>query len=886
MIWIYLKPSATEDVRLSAAISSGGRRYPVAARILLIGFLLCLAPGIRTALAETNTQTTAVTPLSSKEAQELLNVLNDPKQRENFTHDLSLMARGVQATVPVAATSAPAAKTAAPKQAVANAANTVVLHNDLSSGFSSIKSNAAAYLENFLALFKDLKTVGTWFRSEINNPQTRNLLIGAFTRAFIIVGAALLAEWGISLALRKPLHRITDRAVAHEDMSGGKRQPHNSRSTTNKNADLSDVQIAQAAATSGTSDTGAPAEEIQTLETRADDQRRQIETLRFLARIPYTLMHLCLKLVPLGVFLGIAFACSAIATNTSEAATVTETLALAYAAARGLFIFLETIFAPRSPAIRLLPVEDSTAWMLTRWWNILVAGPSIVVCLSVLGGEFDLSDRGTAAMIRAVVLVEHILIAIFIWRLRPIVARALEPKRKAAKSAFWSFMLALAHVWWIPALFLDGALWVVWAVHLRGGYDWILRTTALTIVVIAASRLLAVLAYGAQDRLFRLSPDLVKRRPDLQKRADVYYPFVRGALTAIITFVSFLALTEAWGLNTFQFFFSNRLGSRLLGAAVTVAVAVTVAAAIWEIINAMLNNQLERYSQSAQETRATRLKTVLPIIRTVLRAAIIIIVTVTSLSQIGINVTPLLTGAGIMGAALAFGSQSLVKDFITGFFMLVEDAIQVGDWVTTGGVAGTVEHLSIRTVRVRAINGDLHIIPFSSVTSIANTGRDFNQIIVKQTVDLTEDVSRVVKIMSDAVDQMRKEDAFKGIIYSGYNDLGVDSTDGNGSVIIGSIRTAAMMKWKVQREFYKRIAHPMADQGIKFYTPTSYTASAPGTALNIAGKLSAPPGAPANEDVPASGKPVAEETHPAHADGKTGGKDAAGTGPGDGHNGE
>ncbi len=865
-----LKPSARNDAGLSVRRSFEWLRGSG----FVLAILLFLLPyGAKAAQADpiVSPQTTGAQALSPKEAQELLNVLNDPKQRDAFTHDLSLMTRGIQATAPGPQTGITKKGTTAP--------NAVVLHNDLSSGFSSIKTEIAGYLENFLALFKDLKTVGTWFQNEINNPQTRGVLIGAFTRAFMIVGVALLIEWGTALMIQKPLRRVTDRAIAREERIGASEPVQNGKVEPDTDEAVSDDQVAQAAAASG-----APQEEVQTLETRADDQRRQIETLRFLARVPYALMHLGLKLLPVGAFLGIAFAGSAVATNTTESATVTETLALAYAAARALFIFLETAIAPRSPAIRLMPAGDSTAWMLTRWWNILVAGPSIVVCLSVLGGEFDLSDRGTEAMIRAVVLVEHILIAIFIWRLRPVVARTIEPKRKASKSAFWSFMLALARVWWVPALFLDAALWVVWAVHLRGGYDWILRTTAMTIVIIAASRLLAVLAYGAQDRLFRLNPEEVKRRPDLQKRADVYYPFVRGALTIFITFVSFLALTEAWGISSVQFFFSNRLGSRLLGAAVTVVIALTIAAAIWEVVNAMLNRQLERYAQTAQETRATRLKTVLPIIRTVLRAAIIVIVTVTSLSQIGINVTPLLTGAGIMGAALAFGSQSLVKDFITGFFMLVEDAIQVGDWVTTGGVAGFVEHLSIRTVRVRAINGDLHIIPFSSVTSIANTGRDFNQIIIRQTVDLSEDVSRVVKIMSDVVDQMRKEETFRGIIYSGYNDLGVDNTDGNGAVIIGSIRTAAMMKWKVQREFYKRIAHPMAKAGVLFFTPTSYTASAPGTALNITGEMSALPGStPANEDKPAADRTTATQTGTVQADNKANDGKVTSEAPGDGH---
>ncbi|AQS84223.1 MAG: mechanosensitive ion channel domain-containing protein [Acetobacter aceti] len=801
---------------------------------------LLLFPAMHNALAA-DTGAAAVTAssgntaaLSPQEAQQLLNVLNDPKQRDSFTHTLSLMAKGISSTSATAKAAAPAE----PANAVVSP-NAVVLHTDLISSVSSLKLTLRSYLDNFLGLFSDLKTVGKWFDAEISNPQTRAVLLGTFWRAGLVIVVAMLIEWGASLALHKPLQAVTRRAESREQRENDSAvSPQDEPDSdialeeTDQNADIKAAALAKA--------NGDHKEEINTLKTRADDQRRQIETLKFLSRVPYALGHFGLKLLPVLLFLGVAMAGSSLATDTQQAETVTETLAEAYAVARFLFVLLESALAPRSPMIRLAPVSDSTAHMLTRWWNFLVAAPSLVVCLSVVGGEFDLSERGTEAMIRAVILIEHIMIAIFIWRLRPIVARTVAPKRAKVKSGFWSFILTLVQFWWIPALFLDAALWLVWAAHLRGGYDWILRTIFLTVLIVAVTRLLAVLAYGWQDRLFRIDPAVIQKHPEVQERADRYYPFVRGALTALIVFIGFIGLTESWGLASVHFFFSSPLGSRLLSAVITLTVALSVAAATWEVVNALLSRQLEKFSKTGQGMRATRLKTVLPIIRTVMLALIIIIVLVTSLSQIGINVAPLLTGAGIMGAAVAFGSQSLVKDFITGFFMLVEDAIQVGDWVTAAGVEGSVEHLSIRTVRVRAFNGDLHIIPFSSVTSIANTGRDFNQLVIYQNVDLSEDISRVVKIMADTVAEMRQEDAFKTIIYSDYNDLGVNKSDSNGAITIGTIRTAAMMKWKVQREFYKRIANRMAAANIKFYTPTSYTASAPGTSLSISGELHAP----------------------------------------------
>jgi len=196
-------------------------------------------------------------------------------------------------------------------------------------------------------------------------------------------------------------------------------------------------------------------------------------------------------------------------------------------------------------------------------------------------------------------------------------------------------------------------------------------------------------------------------------------------------------------------------------------------------------------------------------------------------------VAPLLTGAGIMGAAIAFGAQSLVKDFITGFFMLAENAIQVGDWVTASGISGTVEHLSIRTLRLRSVNGDLHIIPFSEVSSIANTSRDYNLVVTNFMIDLSEDPQRVATILHEELEKLRKTTQFGHLILSEFSFLGVEQADGNGASFLGAFRTTPGSKWKVYRAYYSRLAVRMNSEGIKFPAPSN---------INLLGNM---PGAPA-----------------------------------------
>lgn len=772
--------------------------------------LCCLALMLASPTAHAQTAAPAAGTMTQQDAKQLLTILNDPQKREEFSKTLSLMAKGLPAA-----------------QAATGGGSKPVITDDVHTELHGLTSTAQGYVSNFTSLFKDLEFVGEWFRDVMRDQTLRKTLIEAFSSAFLVLAVAIVAERATSIALRKPLRKVTSMAEARQARQA----------------------VAQSMSAKGE----------DTTQTRETDQRRGDEVLRYLSRVPYNLMHFLLKLVPVGVCMLLGYMGAEFLPGTEQSRTVTLTLTNAYVIARGLYLVVETLLVQHSPAIRLIPASDSTARVLTRWWNVLVAAPSIVICLSTLGGEFDLAQRGVDAMLRAVVLIQHLIVAAFLWRIRRIVGDALQPSSERKKNALWAFAGSLARLWWVPVMFLDLALWFVWAAHLKGGYQWLLHGSVLSFLCLVLSRVVALLLYGLQDRLFRVSPAMQEQYPDLQKRADFYYPFVRRITTGFILFGTAVGLAQSWSVPALSFLFTSALGLRLTSALLCLLVGLTIAVLAWEVVNGILNKQISRYSSSAQMSRASRLRTVLPIIRTVLLVVIIILVSVTTLSQIGINVTPLLTGAGILGVGLSFGSQSLVKDVITGFFMLAEDAIQVGDWVTTGGIAGTVEHLSIRTLRVRAFDGDLHIIPFSSVTSIANTAKDFNQIIVRQTLDLGEDTEKVAEIFKDTIRTMRQEEAFRSLIFSDYMDLGVDSSDQNGAVLLGIIKTAPMMKWKVQREFYRRTAQSMTQAGVKFYVNTSYSTTPPNLPMHLA--LDAMPPGPMD-----TGRPTEPSSAPAARD--------------------
>lgn len=274
--------------------------------LLLAGLAPGFAPLAHAADTTPASASSATGSLSKDDAQQLLNVLNDPKKREDFTHTLSLMAKGLPAAAPAAkpASSAPA-----------------VVDSDVNSELDNLTSSMQGYVQNFAGLFKDLGFVGSWFRSQISNPETRKTLLDAFSRAAIILLAALALERGTSLMLKKPLTAVTSHAEARE----------------RKQEASAAVESVQAATSTPDGDN---------TQTRADDQRRRNEVMRYLVRVPYNFLHFLLKLLPVVVALAIGYLGAEFLTTTSQARTVTITLTNAYVVARGLYLLLETGLAP------------------------------------------------------------------------------------------------------------------------------------------------------------------------------------------------------------------------------------------------------------------------------------------------------------------------------------------------------------------------------------------------------------------------------------------------------------------------------------------------------------------------------------------------------------
>jgi small-conductance mechanosensitive channel len=482
--------------------------------------------------------------------------------------------------------------------------------------------------------------------------------------------------------------------------------------------------------------------------------------------------------------------------------------------------------APDVPPLRLAPMSDEAAVAVIRWIAVLegiaVFGLAILNIALLLG----LDPSAQLALQKLVLLLDHVLLVVIVVRNRRAVAAHLRsPKNR--HGLFASVLSGLADVWHIVAVFLIMGMWLIWAADWHGGITRLVEFVATAVAVGIVTRLLSeglLIALrhalgvaepngGNDDRLsaFALTP---------KPRAARYYPVLRACISTIMTLIGIVVLLEFSGFSSVGWLLGNNLGWQICSAFVSILITLAVAVVAWEGANVAFERHLDHLSRQAQLARVTRIRTLLPMLRTALAVTILIIVALTTLSQIGVNIAPLLAGAGIIGVAIGFGSQKLVQDLITGLFLLLEDAMQVGDAVTLAGVSGVVENLSIRTIRLRAGDGSLHIIPFSSVTMVNNTNRGLGNAAVSVTVAAREDPDEVGEVLKAIVEEMRDDPKFKPMILSDLQLWGVDKVDGASAVLVGQIVCTDSGRWGVQREFNRRYKKRFAELGIEIPNPT------------------------------------------------------------------
>ncbi|MFA6279964.1 MAG: mechanosensitive ion channel domain-containing protein [Bdellovibrionales bacterium] len=519
-----------------------------------------------------------------------------------------------------------------------------------------------------------------------------------------------------------------------------------------------------------------------------------------------------ISLIPVVLFIAVAVFLIDAQDPTKLARYIVMTVVYALALLRLVRVLLRFFLAPHAISLRFLPITTEVALTVQSWitWlaSVMVTGfftaeiaKTVKVPMAAISGFTNLVALIVVAMTVAVIVRKRVAISAFI--------RGDLTATGARHSLTGGIRLWLARTWHVLAIFYLIVGYIVTMLGAGGGFTLLQKGTIGTLLFLLAMRF-----------AFYWIAKLKYRKANSSINAGLYRP-VMGVLLKIVTWALGMAgIAASWGVDV-PALVASPWGQRVLGSVFSITSMLLIVVLVYELLHAAIERKLNKRDAHGRAVQANaRARTILPMVKIAAVMVLAVIVGLVTLSELGINIAPLLAGAGILGVAIGFGSQTLVKDFLTGLSIILEDNLAVGDWVTIGGNRGVVENLSIRTVRLRDINGSLHIMPFSAISVITNESKIFSYAMMDVGVSYDSDLDRVMEVIRKTGDVLQVDPAFQSIILESIEVLGVEALGDSSIVIRSRIKTKAGKHAVVRRAFLLAIKKAFDAEKIEIPFPT------------------------------------------------------------------
>jgi moderate conductance mechanosensitive channel len=478
------------------------------------------------------------------------------------------------------------------------------------------------------------------------------------------------------------------------------------------------------------------------------------------------------------------------------------------------------LVAPMTPSLRLWRLQDETAAYLYVWLRRFIVIPvygyfalQVALLLGLPAAVYGLGLR-----LLGLVLVA-LMIGFVLQNRRAVTALLAGGGAPDTPARWWAIRQQLARIWHILAIIYLVAAYIVWAAQLPGGFAFLAKASAVSAVILLLARgVVGVLRMGYRG-LLRINHDLLERYPPLEQRANRYLPLLRQGVELVIWGVALLAVLDAWQLDL-GWLLRSALIEQVMPRLIVVALMLIFAAFLWEATDAAITLYLQRTDpQGVLVVRSARARTLLPLVRNAVFVLISLLAGLTVLSQLGVNIGPLLAGAGVVGLAIGFGAQTLVKDVITGAFILFEDTMNVGDVANINGKGGQVEGMTIRTVRLRDVDGTVHTIPFSAITTISNMTKDYSYFVADIGIAYRNQTDRFIEVLKEVFAELKQDPLLANDIIGEIEIWGVERFEERNVVVRSRIRTRPIRQWDVGREFNRRLKMRCDEVGIEMSPP-------------------------------------------------------------------
>ena len=554
-----------------------------------------------------------------------------------------------------------------------------------------------------------------------------------------------------------------------------------------------------------------------------------------LLRIPMLLGRAVLELAPIVGFIVVAYTILSVTEPAPRVRLVALAVVNATVITQALLILVRMAFAPDAPNLRLVQTSDAGARRCYVWTRRLIAvavygyflaeGAYVLgLPLGAYGALLKLLGLALAGMTIALILQNRRTVADWMHG-NPLsgdgdptatTARESEGQGAVLRSARRRF----ADVWHVLAIVYVVVTFGVWVLNVYGGFEYLARATGITVLVAVIARLLVNGINRGLRRGLRMVPDSQGALPPLKDRASLYLPFLHRLVKTVIWIGAAMMILYGWGFDTLAWT-DTRLGQRILRSTITIGLLLIGSIVAWEVVSAMIERFLASTDRNGTRIeRSARVRTLLPLLRNAFLVVLVTMVSLITLSELGVNIAPLLAGAGVVGLAVGFGSQTLVKDIITGLFILFEDSISIGDVVDVGGGhSGVVEAISIRSIRLRDGSGAVHTVPFNSVSTVKNMSKDFSYALFEVRVAYREDPDRVIELLKDIGTGLQADALFAPDIMAPLEVMGLDKFQPDSTQLITArFKTRPTKQWGVSREFNRRMKKRFEELGVEVPT--------------------------------------------------------------------
>jgi moderate conductance mechanosensitive channel len=506
---------------------------------------------------------------------------------------------------------------------------------------------------------------------------------------------------------------------------------------------------------------------------------------------------------------------------------IATALVAALAAWRAVAALADFVLAPRRAAQRLWPGTDGEARILKR----RVVGTAGAIATGFAASSILRDAFGAPALaelaeaIAAFAVAAILLVTIAAWsRMR---RRAVRTRRSLADILpFGTAVLTIASL----------ALWLA-------GEKQIAETIAILAGLVAAD-----LAAGVILRIALRQSEDGTTLPDARSVA-AFEPVIRRVVRFCLALLALIALLAVWRINILMQAATDGPLALVLRQSINVAVVILLCDLAWAAAKTVINRQLMA-TPAGEGEAASRLSTLLPMIRTTILIVLIGLVVLVTLSAMGVNIAPLLAGAGVVGLAIGFGAQTLVRDVITGVFFLIEDAFRVGEYIDVGTRKGTVEAISLRSLRLRHQRGALHTVPFGEIKSLSNESRDWSIVKLEFRIPFETDLKLVKRIIKAINAEIMADPELGPNLIEPIKSQGINRFEEYWMVLrVKYTAKPNSHQFIIRREAYQRIRDAfdkagirMGERSVKVEVAGQGAAAAAGAAAQESGERQAQPG--------------------------------------------